>query len=107
MLYLAYRNPRGPWYARLFTAFVVGYAFSPVDLIPDPIPILGYLDDLVLVPLGIMLVVRMTPPDVLAECRAESREVAGSKPVSRVVAVVVIVVWVSLAVLAVYLVTRW
>lgn len=106
-LYLAYRDPRVPWYARLFAACVVGYAFSPIDLIPDPIPVLGYLDDLVLVPLGIALAVRMIPPDVLAECRAEAREVAGNKPVNRVAAVVVIAVWVSLAALAVYLVTRW
>lgn len=61
-LYLAYRDPRVPWYARVFAALVVGYAFSPIDLIPDPIPILGYLDDLILVPLGIALAVRMYPP---------------------------------------------
>src|ERR687885_2044119 len=74
-LYLAYKDPRVPWYARVFAACVVGYAFSPIDLIPDPIPILGYLDDLILVPLGIALAVRMIPPDVLAECQAKSREV--------------------------------
>jgi uncharacterized membrane protein YkvA (DUF1232 family) len=60
-LYLAYKDPRVPWYARLFAACVVGYAFSPIDLIPDPIPVLGYLDDLVLIPLGIALAVRMIP----------------------------------------------
>ena len=68
-LYLAYRDPRVPWPAKLFTALVVGYALSPIDLIPDMIPVLGYLDDLILVPLGIYLALRMIPPPVLAECR--------------------------------------
>ena len=73
-LYLAYKDPRTPWYARLFAALVVGYAFSPIDLIPDFIPVLGYLDDLILVPLGAALVLRMIPPDVIAESREEARE---------------------------------
>ena len=68
-LYLAYRDPRVPWYARVFAACVVAYAFSPIDLIPDPIPVLGYLDDLVLIPLGVVLARKMIPADVLAECR--------------------------------------
>jgi uncharacterized membrane protein YkvA (DUF1232 family) len=104
-LYLAYRDPRVPWYARVFAAVVVGYAFSPIDLIPDPIPVLGYLDDLVLIPLGVALAVRMIPPHVLAECREEAREMT-NKPVSRVAAVVVVAVWVVLAALAVWLVAR-
>ena len=66
-LYLAYRDPRVPWYARLFAACVVGYAFSPIDLIPDPIPVLGYLDDLVLVPLGVALALRLIPAEVMRE----------------------------------------
>ena len=66
-LYLAYKDPRTPWYARIFAAVVVGYAFSPIDLIPDPIPILGYLDDLVLIPLGAYLAVKMIPAEVMAE----------------------------------------
>lgn len=73
-LYLAYKDPRVPWYARLFAACVVGYAFSPIDLIPDPIPVLGYLDDLVLAPLGIALAVKLLPPVVLAECHQQARE---------------------------------
>src|SRR5919197_4806491 len=77
-LYLAYRDPRVPWYARVFAACVVAYAFSPIDLIPDPIPVLGYLDDVIIVPLGIWLAVKMIPPDVLAECRA--RADASRKP---------------------------
>jgi uncharacterized membrane protein YkvA (DUF1232 family) len=62
-LYLACRDPRGPWYAKAFTACVAGYAFSPIDLIPDFIPILGYLDDLVLVPLGVIVARRMIPTE--------------------------------------------
>ena len=64
-LYLAYRDPRVPWYAKAVAACVVGYALSPIDLIPDFIPVLGYLDDLVLIPLGIALVLRMIPPAVM------------------------------------------
>lgn len=104
-LYLAYRDPRVPWYARVFAAVVVGYAFSPIDLIPDPIPVLGYLDDLILIPLGVALAVRMIPPQVLAECREKAREMT-DRPVSRVAAVVVVSVWVALAALAVWLVSR-
>ena len=104
-LYLAYKDPRVPWYARAFAAVVVGYAFSPIDLIPDPIPVLGYLDDLVLIPLGVALAVRMIPPQVLAECREKAREMK-DRPVSRVAAVVVVAVWVALAALAVWLMAR-
>jgi uncharacterized membrane protein YkvA (DUF1232 family) len=107
-LYLAYKDPRVPWYARIFAACVVGYAFSPIDLIPDPIPVLGYLDDLVLVPLGIALAIRMIPSEVLGECREKARTiVAEGKPVNWLAAVVVVAVWVSLAALAVWLVVWW
>ncbi len=102
-LYLAYRDPRVPWYARVFAALVVGYAFSPIDLIPDPIPFIGYLDDLILVPLGIALAIRMIPAEALAECREKAKE-PSKKPVNRVAAVVVVAVWLALAALAVYLV---
>jgi uncharacterized membrane protein YkvA (DUF1232 family) len=105
-LYLAYRDPRVPLPARVFAACVVGYAFSPIDLIPDPIPILGYLDDLVLIPLGIALAIRMIPAPVLAECREKARQVAKEKPTNRVAAVVIVVVWLSLAALAIFLTTR-
>jgi uncharacterized membrane protein YkvA (DUF1232 family) len=107
-LYLAYRDPRVPLYARVFAAVVVGYAFSPIDLIPDPIPVLGYLDDLVLIPLGIALSVRMIPEPVLAECREKaSRLSAGSRPVNRVAAGAVVAVWLALAALAIYLTVRF
>ena len=97
-LYLAYRDPRVPWYARAFAAVVVAYAFSPLDLIPDFIPVLGYLDDLVLVPLGIALALRMIPPHVLAESRAAAtRAIAGGKPVNPIAAAVIVATWLLLA----------
>jgi len=107
-LYIAYRDPRMPWYAKLFAALVVGYAFSPIDLIPDPIPVLGYLDDLILVPLGVALAVRMIPDDVLSESRQKAREMIerGERPVSRAAAAVIVVLWLALAVLGVLVVVR-
>lgn len=107
-LYLAYRDPRVPWHAKLFAALVVGYAFSPIDLIPDPIPVLGYLDDLILIPLGVALAVRMIPEDVLSESRQKARKMAerGERPVSRGAAAVIVVLWLILAVLAVLVVVR-
>ena len=71
-LFLAIRHPGTPWYARLVAAAVVVYAVSPIDLIPDPVPVLGYLDDLLLIPLGVLLVRLLIPPAVLAECRARA-----------------------------------
>jgi uncharacterized membrane protein YkvA (DUF1232 family) len=101
-IYLAYRDPRVPLYARIFAACVVGYAFSPIDLIPDPVPILGYLDDLVIVPLGVALALKMIPPDVLAECQEKSREVMKQgKPVNRIAAAIIIAIWIVLAVVVV------
>ena len=106
-LYLAYGDPRVPWYARAFAVIVVAYAFSPVDLIPDPIPVLGYLDDLILVPLGIALAVRMIPDAVLDECRTRARDTASQQgPKGTAAVVVVVAVWVLLAALAFYLLAR-
>ncbi|HLF27762.1 MAG TPA: YkvA family protein [Anaerolineae bacterium] len=106
-LYLAYRDPRVKWYARLFAACVVGYAFSPIDLIPDPIPVLGYLDDLVLVPLGVALALRMIPPNVMAECRERAQAIMRQgRPTNWVAAAVIIAVWILLAALAIVLVGR-
>jgi uncharacterized membrane protein YkvA (DUF1232 family) len=101
-LYLASKDPRVPWYARLLTAGVVAYAFSPIDLIPDPIPILGYLDDLIIIPLGIWVVLKLIPPSVLAECR-ERAEAAQSqkKPTSWFAAGVIAIIWLLLGILAV------
>jgi len=107
-LYLAYGDPRMPWYAKLFAALVVGYAFSPIDLIPDAIPVLGYLDDLILVPLGVALAVRMIPENVLSESRQKAREMIerGERPVSRAAAAVIVVLWLALAVLGALVVVR-
>ena len=97
-LYLAYRDPRVPWYAKLFAACVVGYACSPIDLIPDFVPVLGYLDDLVLVPLGIALAIKMIPPSVLAECRQQAKAlIASGKPTNWLAAAVIVAIWLLLA----------
>ena len=107
-LYLAYRDPRVPWHARAFAACVAAYAFSPIDLIPDPIPVFGYLDDLVLIPLGVALALRMIPPPVMAECRARAQaELAAGKRVNWVAAAVIIVIWLALAGLLVKLAFDW
>ena len=82
-LLLAYRDPRTPWYAKAFAALVAAYALSPIDLIPDFIPVLGQLDDLLLVPLGVALAVRMIPREVLADCRARAREASARPPAGR------------------------
>ena len=75
VLYLACKRPDVPWYAKLVAILVVGYALSPIDLIPDFIPVLGYLDDIILIPLGIALVIKLVPENILAECRENSDEV--------------------------------
>ena len=95
-LYFACKDPRVPWYAKVFTAGVVGYAFSPIDLIPDYIPVLGYLDDLILLPLGILLAIRMIPPIVMEECRTSAESII-DRPVSRVAAVVIVSLWILTA----------
>ncbi|HEY3058423.1 MAG TPA: YkvA family protein [Chloroflexota bacterium] len=102
-LYFVARDPRTPWYARLLCAAVVAYALSPFDLIPDFVPVLGYLDDLVIVPLGIALALRLVPREVLEDSRARAH-VAADKPVSRAGAAFVIAVWLLLALLAIWLV---
>jgi uncharacterized membrane protein YkvA (DUF1232 family) len=96
-LYLAYKDPRVPWYARVLAIIVVGYAFSPIDLIPDPIPVLGYLDDLILIPLGIALLIRLVPAEVLNECREKAgQRLIESKPKNWVAACVIILIWMIL-----------
>ena len=101
-LYLAGRDPRVPWYAKALAALVAGYALSPIDLIPDFIPVVGYLDDAILVPLGIVLVIRLIPPEVMAEHR-DAAAAAQDRPVSRVAAIVVISAWVVAAVISAWL----
>ena len=107
-LYLAYRDPRVPWYAKLFGALVVAYAFSPVDLIPDFIPILGYLDDLILIPLGIALAIRMIPRPIMEECLLKAEQtVSGKKNRNWIAGGVIIAVWlVLLSIVAVAIARR-
>jgi len=97
-LYLAYRHPATPWYAKVTAGLVVAYAFSPIDLVPDFIPVLGYLDDLLLVPLGIALALKMIPPEVMAECRRQAADPA-EKPVNWYAAAAIILLWLALAAL--------
>ena len=93
-LYLASHDPRVPWYAKLLAVAVVGYALSPIDLIPDFIPVLGYLDDLIIVPLGILLVIRLIPPEVMADHRSAAAA-AQQLPVSRKAAAAIIGIWIA------------
>lgn len=101
-LSLAFRHPKVPWYAKVFAACVVGYLFSPIDLIPDFIPVLGYLDDLILVPLGIILAVRMIPKTVWEECREEAQKtLSQDRPRNWTAAGFIIAIWLLLIVLAI------
>jgi uncharacterized membrane protein YkvA (DUF1232 family) len=92
-IYLASRDPRVPWYAKALAVAVAGYALSPIDLIPDFIPIIGYLDELILLPLGIWLVVSLIPREIMIEYRAKANE-AGQRPVSRVGMAAIILLWI-------------
>ena len=93
-LLLAYKDPRTPWYAKVWAACVVGYAFSPIDLVPDFIPVLGYLDDLVLIPLGITLALRLIPTDVMDDCRQRAQaEMVGRRSPGWIAGVAIITVW--------------
>jgi uncharacterized membrane protein YkvA (DUF1232 family) len=97
-LYLACRDPRVPWYAKALAAALVAYAFSPIDLIPDFIPVLGYLDDLVLIPLGVLAVRTMIPPHVMQECRDRAlTAISEARPVSRIGLAIVVGIWVAVA----------
>jgi uncharacterized membrane protein YkvA (DUF1232 family) len=95
---LACKDPRTPWYAKALGVYVVGYALSPIDLIPDPIPILGYMDDLILLPLGIIAVRKMIPTAVLNECRERTKGFTQPKGKNWAAAGVIIVIWVIVAI---------
>ncbi len=100
------RHPRTPFVAKALAAAVVAYAFSPIDLIPDFIPVLGYLDDLILLPMGVWLVIRLIPPDVMAECRAQAAawlERKSARPRSYVGAAIIAALWLA----ALWLGWRW
>jgi uncharacterized membrane protein YkvA (DUF1232 family) len=104
-VYLAAHDPRVPWYAKILAAAVAGYALSPIDLIPDFIPVLGYVDDLIIVPLGIWLAVSLIPKEVMAEYRIKADE-AGQRPRSMMAAIAVISIWIF-ALLALSLALFW
>lgn len=106
VVWYAARDPRLPWHVRLLALAIAGYALSPIDLIPDFIPVLGYLDDLLLVPLGIALVVKLTPPEVLADARERAAH-AARRPVSRIAAVVIVLLWIAALALAWHAWRRW
>jgi uncharacterized membrane protein YkvA (DUF1232 family) len=93
-LYLAGRDPRVPWYAKALALAVAAYAASPIDLIPDFIPVVGYLDDLLIVPLGIVLVVRLIPPEIMAEQR-ERATAAQDRPAGKTAAAAVVLLWMT------------
>ena len=93
ILYLAYRDPRVPWYAKALMLVIVAYALSPIDLIPDFIPVLGYVDDLIIVPAGIFLALKMIPKEVLDECRGKARSEPIAGKAKWVATLVIISVW--------------
>lgn len=97
VVYFAAKDPRTPFFVRLLAVLVAAYALSPIDLIPDFIPVIGYLDDLLLLPLGIALIVKLTPPDVIASAKAQA-ETVSERPTSYAAAMVVILIWLLVAV---------
>lgn len=97
-LWLAARDPRTPWFAKVLALLVAAYAVSPIDLIPDFIPVLGYLDDIIIVPLGILLVIKLIPPEIMAEHRQTAAQ-ASQRPTSRVAAGIIVLIWIVGAVL--------
>jgi uncharacterized membrane protein YkvA (DUF1232 family) len=100
-LYLASKHPGTPWYAKVLAALIIGYALSPLDLIPDFIPVVGYLDDLILVPAGIALLIKIIPGDILEECRAKAEsDLVNRKSKNWVAGVIIVLIWL----LAIYLV---
>jgi uncharacterized membrane protein YkvA (DUF1232 family) len=103
-VYLAAKDPRTPWYAKALIFFVVAHTFSPIDLIPDFIPILGYLDDLIITPGGLWLAVRLIPPEVLAEARVRAATQGLDRRVGYIGVGIIILVWIVILIGAVYLI---
>ncbi|MEZ2131257.1 MULTISPECIES: YkvA family protein [unclassified Sinorhizobium] len=104
-LYLAARDPRTPWLAKVLAVAVAAYALSPIDLIPDFIPVLGYLDDIILLPIAIALVVRLIPEKVMEEHRAAAAT-AGERPISRAGSVAIVCIWIAVAALLLWLILQ-
>lgn len=111
-IFLAAKDPRVPWYAKALIFVVVAHTLSPIDLIPDFIPVLGYLDDLIIAPLGIAIAIKLIPPQVLAECREEAGQIfADERPPNRWAAAVIIAIWLLTALLIIvtimWLISDW
>ena len=93
-LYLAAKHPRTPWYAKALAALIIGYALSPIDLIPDFIPVVGYLDDFIIVPAGIALLIKIIPRDILEECRSKAQsDLWNKKRKNWVAAIIIVLIW--------------
>lgn len=105
-VYLAAKDPRTPWYAKALIFFVVAHTFSPIDLIPDFIPVLGYLDDLIITPGGLWLAVRMIPPEVLVEARVTATTRGVDRSVGTIGAAIIVLLWIAGLGAAVYLILR-
>jgi uncharacterized membrane protein YkvA (DUF1232 family) len=105
-VYLAARDPRTPWYARGLALLIVAYALSPIDLIPDFVPVLGYLDDLILIPGGIWLAIRMIPPDVLAEAHLMAADSSMERILGRFGTVIIVFLWFAALIFVIYLFLR-
>ena len=103
-VYLAAKDPRTPWYAKALIFFVVAHTFSPIDLIPDFIPVIGYLDDLIITPGGLWLAVRMIPPEVLAEARGKVATSGLDRSVRYIGTVMIVVTWIVILIGAIYLI---
>ena len=101
-LYLASKDPRTPWYAKVFAGLIIGYALSPIDFIPDFIPVIGYLDDLIIVPAGIALLIRMIPKEIMEECRTKARGQPLSHRKNWIAAIMIVLIWM----LAIYSLVR-
>lgn len=106
-VYLAAKDPRTPWYAKALVFFVVAHTFSPIDLIPDFIPVLGYLDDLIITPGGLWLAVRLIPPEVLAEARVTAATQGLDRSLGKIGAVIIVSLWIIGLAVAVYLILRY
>ncbi len=102
-LYLASKHPRTPWYAKTFAALIIGYALSPIDLIPDFIPVIGYIDDLIIVPAGISVLIKMIPKEILEECREQALSQSNGKKRSNwAAALIIVLIWL----LVIYIISR-
>lgn len=109
-LYYAYRDPRTPWYAKLFCAYVIAVTISPIDLIPDFIPVIGYLDDAIFLPLGIWIAIKMIPSKVMADAREKARsmppDVLADKRKSAILVITLWIILLFIAAMAVYLIVK-